>query len=167
MMITKGERIVLKKIFGSLNAVGEVYEVAHFTEDSVVIRTSNTKIAVASISFKDFDEYFIREAVDTSWTKWITVGEANNLIGYYKTNGKKVVFKTVAGIKAMATCCKEDTFNLGTGVMLAYQRCLLKEMKMKRQEILKKIDDDYKALHSVESEIKEQKDMLKRMLRGA
>lgn len=107
------------------------------------------------------------EAPKRVWTKWEVVGEAKdipqcgdygctksqcwyfNMCDYfgmddieYKTNGKKVMvrYKTKNGyIKSEATCHKEDTFNLLTGLKVAITRLTVKKAEYNAKNLIKEI----------------------------
>lgn len=159
MFVIKNEKVVLIKPMGSLATVGNVYEVANFTNKTIVLRDEKSKIAVASVGFDEFEEYFVKKEQAKTWTDWHdVVDREERILGYYKTNGRKVKFKTVDGIKSESTCCKEDDFNLAFGVRLAYERCGLKMLKQHKSDLEEEVNH-------IESKIAEQKNVIKRMIR--
>ena len=161
MNIFKNDRFVLIKEMEYFNKVGMIYEVANITETAVVLRDVKTKVAVGAVNIDDFDKYFVRPEYVKSWTKWWgMVDTAGNNIGFYRTNLKKVQVRNLDGIRAEASCNKHygDEFDLTFGIHLAYARCEDKK--------LKKLEAEYEnALKHIKSDMIENRNMIKRMLR--
>lgn len=161
MNIFKNDRFVLIKEMEYFNKVGMIYEVANITDTAVVLRNVKTKVAVGAVNIDDFDKYFVRPETVKSWTKWWgMVDTAGNMIGFYRTNLKKVQVRNLDGIRAEASCNKRygDEFDLTFGVHLAYARC--------EDKRLKKLETEYEnALKNIQSDKIENRNYIKKMLR--
>lgn len=159
MYIFRNDKVMLVKEVGNLNLVGEIYEVANITNTSVIIRDVNSKVAICSVDINDFEKYFKKPEEVRCWTKWQgMLDRTNSVMAYYRTNGKKVQVKTPDGVHAEAACNKCDEFNLAFGVNLAYARCL--------DKCLKSMASEYEsALNKVHSEMAENKNRMKKMIR--
>ena len=164
MSILKYDKVVLIKEFGKLKSVGKEYEVANVTETSLVLRDSETKIAVGVIGIKEFEEYFKKAEDIKGWTPWTQISNIDgSLIAMYRTNFKKVQVR-FQGYHAEASCNTMDDFNLFFGIKLAITRCRIKylnDCKQKNEEMLKEIDAHIKDINS---EITEVKNMMKKMI---
>lgn len=163
MSVLKYDRVVLIKEFGKLRTVGEVYEIANITEETFILRDARTKIAVAVIDIKDFEEYFRKEDEVKTWTPWTVFNVDDGRVAFYRTNRRKVEVK-YDGFKSTAYCSKGDEFNLHFGISLAYRRCLIKQsVKLK-----KNTEENKKAcealLEHLDSAIKDNKTFIKRMI---
>lgn len=144
MNIIRNDKVVLIKPMEALQTVGDTFEVANITETAVVIRNATTKIAVGAVDIKIFDEYFKKPEEVKSWTPWqrLTDGQGG-VIGFYRTNLKKVQVETAQKVRAEATCNKCDEFNLHFGLSLAWLRAenkTLKRVKTEYENILRNID---------------------------
>lgn len=142
MDVFKGDKLILTKEYGNL-AIGATYELANITDSKFILRELTTKLAVAAIEFDKLEEYFVKPEEFKGWTKWgVIANEYGNLIGMYRTNGKKVQVRMYSDsaciAKSEATCCKDDKFNLMFGINLAYLRCIEK-MHKKNKEKYEKI----------------------------
>ena len=167
MFVIKNEKVVLIKPMGELATIGNVYEVANFTNKTIVLRDEKTKIAMASVGFEEFEEYFAKQEQVKTWTDWHDVADVHaNVIGYYKTNGRKVKFKTPDGFKSESTCCKEDDFNLAFGIRLAMARTTLKVLKAEQEILSEEFTHLCDAMNEKDSQIAEQKNAIKRMIRS-
>lgn len=158
--VLKFDRVVLvKELNEKFKRVGEAYEIANILEDSFVLRSEKTKVAIGVINFKDFDEYFVHENNFKGWTPWQSlIGFDGQSDAMYRTNRKKVQVKFLT-TKDRAECCcsKGDEFNIGFGIQLAYLRCLNKARKKQRIELEEK-------LNSIEHEIAENNTIIKKMV---
>ena len=156
----KFDRVILtKELNEKLNKVGEAFEIANIIDGSFVLRSAKTKIAVGVVSFEDFDNHFVREENFKGWTNWTPlVGFDGQTDAMYRTNRKKTQVKFVT-TKDRAECCcsKDDDFNLGFGIQLAYLRCLNKARTRQRLELEEK-------LNMVEHEIAENETIMKKMV---
>lgn len=136
MNVFKNDKFVLVKEFGKLNNVGSTYEVASILEKSIVMRDGKTKVAACAVDIENFDEYFKKAEDINGWTPWTKFsGAQGEVIGFYRTNMKKVQVKSISGvgIKAEACCYKDDKFDLYFGLNLAFLRCKLKALnRMKK-----------------------------------
>lgn len=163
MSVLKYDRVVLIKEFEKLRTVGETYEIANIIEESFILRNAETKIAVGVINIKDFEEYFKKEEEVKSWTPWTVFNTNDGRVAFYRTNRRKVEVK-YDGVKSTAYCSKADEFNLYFGITLAYRRCLVKQsikLKKKTEENKRMLET---VLEQIESEIKDNKTFIKRMI---
>lgn len=138
MSVLKYDRVILVKEFGEkMKKVGEVYEVASILENDFLIRDGRTRVALGVISFEDFDKYFVHEENFKGWTKWTPlVGFDGQNDAFYRSNGKKIQVKFVTTKdRAESCCCKDDDFNLGFGIQLAYLRCLNKARARQKEKL--------------------------------
>ena len=93
------------------------------------------------------------------WTNWQKiVGFDGQSDVMYRTNKKKVRVKFLTDkVSAEACCCRDDDFNLGFGIQLAYLRCLNKAREKRRLEL-------EAELAFTEREIAENKAIMKKMV---
>ena len=128
-----GDKVILvKPLNDKLDIVGFQYEIGGITEDFYVIRQCNTGLAITSVNTNCFDEYFVKADQNYQWTEWGALfGEDRECaIALFRTNRKKVQVKIGDDIgEASCNIKNGDTFNLATGVRLAYLRCKIKQMK--------------------------------------
>ena len=156
MSVLKYDKVVLKKEFKSLKTVGEIYEIANITDTSFILRDAKKRIAVAVIDIKDFEEYFEPVSEVREWCPWTTFQTEGSVIGFYRTNGKKVEVRW-NGYKSAAYCNKVDDFNLHFGITLAYRRCIVKFLTDQKKQ--------YEKLLSVANgELKDNKNLIKNMI---
>ena len=98
------------------------------------------------------------------WTKWLPLRKMDgSLIGYYRTNQKRVQIKTPDGVRAEATCYKDDEFSLYFGIKLAYHRCLDKFYEKKLEEIACRIANLTEQYDEIYSAKRENKNKIKRL----
>lgn len=156
MNVFKNEKYVLVKKFNDLNVGGTIFEVANFTDTAIVLRNATTKIAVCAIDFDSFNEYFKKVEEVKGWTHWINIiNPFGEVIGWYKTNYRKVQVKTTDGTRSESCCCKEDDFNLNFGLNLAMKRCEVKAMDKKIQELNKSLEETRYNQNEIENQIKQ------------
>ena len=142
-----GEKITLIKPMGSLDVIGQQYEIGGITDDHIIIRDAQHRIAIAACDYKDFDTYFIKSIEQKSWTAWSAIiDENNNIVGSYRSNGKKVQVKT-GKVRAEASCCPHDTFNLALGVQIAFLRCQIKAHRQPYKEARSELDKLIKLVY--------------------
>ena len=138
MNIITGDKVMMVKGMERLNLIGEVFEVANITPDNnIILRDRKTKMAMCAIDVDHFDKHFIKAEDARKWTKWNAIrSEEDEVLAYYKTNGKKVIVKMPDGVNAMASCNEKhgEVFNLSTGIFLAYMRCRQKIERKKMKE---------------------------------
>jgi len=133
-MLLVGDKIILKKPIGKLRMVGKILEIANVitvenNQCQFIARDNLTKVAVGSFSFSEIEDNFIRYSDIYKWSDWCPVVEQGSLCGYYKTNGKRVIFKTIKGNKGKSSCnLQYDDFNLEKGIHIAYLRAKQKEL---------------------------------------
>lgn len=151
--------VLVKELNEKFKQVGDTFEVANILEDSFLLRSAKTKVAIGVVNFNDFDNHFVAAENFKGWTPWQTlVGFDNQNDVMYRTNRKKTQVKFIT-TKDKAECCcsKDDDFNLSFGIQLAYLRCLNKARERQRVELKEK-------LNMVEHEIAENKTIVKKMV---
>ena len=156
----KFDRVILtKELNEKFKQIGEAYEVANILENSFLLRSAKTKVAIGVVSFEDFEKHFVAEDKFKGWTSWQPlVGFDGHSDAFYRTNHKKVQVKFLTDkVRAECCCCKDDDFNLGFGIQLAYLRCLNKARTKQRIELEEK-------LNMVEHEIAENNTIIKKMV---
>ena len=119
--ILKFDKVVLtKELNDRFKQVGETFEVANVLEDSFLLRSAKTKVAIGVVSFEDFEMHFVHAENFKGWTPWTPlVGFDGQSDCHYRTNRKKVQVKFLTNkVRAEACCTKGDNFNLGFGVQL-------------------------------------------------
>lgn len=138
----KFDKVILtKELNDKFKQVGEVFEVANILDDSFLLRSAKTRVAIGVVSFEDFEEHFVREESFKGWTNWTPlVGFDGQSDAMYRTNGKKTQVRFLTDkVRAECCCTKGDDFNLGFGVQLAYLRCLNKAREIQKTELEKKL----------------------------
>ena len=135
--------ILVKELNDKFKKVGESFEVANIFDDSFLLREAKSKVAVGVISFKDFENHFVKEESFKGWTNWTRIiGFDGQNDAFYRTNGKKVQVRFLTDkVRAEASCNLkfEDKFNLFFGLNLAYLRCLNKALNKQKALYEKKI----------------------------
>lgn len=156
----KFDRVVLiKELNDKFKQVGETFEVASILENSFLLRSEKTKVAVGVVSFDDFEKHFTHEENYKGWTKWTPlVAFDGQTDAFYRTNRKKVQVKFLTdNVRAECCCCKDDDFNLSFGIQLAYLRALNKARLKQKAEL-------EETMKSVEHEIAENNTIIKKMV---
>lgn len=141
----KGDKIKLVKPMGVFTNVGEVCEVTDIREDgSIWFRFGG--VHLGCMSYDEYEKYFepVKEKVKREWSEWkqclydfdfdcraYGLKISDSIFGdlWYRDNGKRIQIKTTMGdknIRASATCCDNDEFDLETGLELAIKRLLPK-----------------------------------------
>lgn len=151
--------ILVKELNDKLKNVGETYEIANILDDYFVLRNANSKIAVGTVSFNDFERCFVHAENFKGWTGW------QQMIGFngqcdcvYRTNRRKTQVKFLTTkVRGESCCCKGDEFNLSFGVQMAYLRALNKAQEQKKI----KLEEELKE---VNHEIAENNNIMKRMI---
>lgn len=153
------EVILAKELNDKFKQVGESFEVANILEDSFLLRSAKTKVAIGVVSFNDFEKHFVHKSNFKGWTTWQSiVGFDGQSDAMYRTNRKKVQVKFVTTKdRAECCCCKDDDFNLSFGIQLAYLRCLNKARTKQKIELEER-------LNMVEHEIAENETIIKKMV---
>ena len=158
--VLKFDRVILiKELNEKLKQVGDAFEIANILDGSFLLRSAKTKIAIGVVSFEDFENHFVHEENFNGWTNWTPlVGFDGQSDAFYRTNRKKIQVKFLTDkVRAESGCCKDDDFNLGFGVQLAYLRCLNKARTKQRI----KLEEN---LNMVEHEIAENESIMKKMI---
>jgi hypothetical protein len=156
----KFDRVVLtKELNEKFKQVGEVFEIANILDGSFLLRDSKTRIALGIVDFEDFDKHFVHEENFKGWTKWQPlIGFDGQSDAFYRTNRKKTQVKFLTTKDRGESCChRDDDFNLGFGIQLAYLCALNKAREKQRIELEEK-------LNTVNREIAENKNIMKKMI---
>ena len=139
----RGDKVILIKECDALKTIGETYEVANITDTQVVVRNAMSKVAVGAVDISVFDQYFKKPEEVKGWTNWNRlVANNGDIVGFYRTNYKKVQVRTNDNIRAEASKHKDDKFNLFFGLQLASVRCAnkaLRKMELEHENSLKEI----------------------------
>ena len=150
MGILKNDEVTMIKEFDGIKKIGEVFQVANITDTMIVLRDKYTKVAIAAVKIDEFDKYFTKNYPKGKWTDWIGFSdERGNLMGYYRTNQKRVEVKTISNkiFKGKASCNTMDDFSLEKGWKLAMARCKRKIVSYYRDKLSEEIS-------SLDSELK-------------
>lgn len=165
--VLKFDRVVLtKELDDKFKQVGEVFEIANVFDNSFLLRSAKTKVALGVVSFEDFNDHFTHEKKLKGWTPWTQfVGFDGQNDASYRTNGKKVQVRFLTSkIKAEACCCRDDEFNLSFGLRVAYLRCLNKAL-LEQKTVYEERKNAYEAkINDVNSELAENETILKKMI---
>lgn len=158
--VLKFDKVILtKELNEKFKQVGEAFEIANILEDSFLLRSAKTRVAIGVVSFSDFEKHFVHAENFKGWTNWTPlVGFDGQSDAFYRTNRKKVQIKFVTTKdRAECCCCEDDDFNLSFGVQLAYLRCLNKA-RAKQKERLEA------ELKMVNHELAENESIIKKMV---
>jgi hypothetical protein len=156
----KFDKVILtKELNDKFKQIGEVFEIANILDDSFLLRSAKTKVAIGVVNFEDFDKHFVHEENFKGWTNWTPlVGFDGQSDAFYRTNRKKVQVKFLTSkVKAEACRCNKDDFNLSFGIQLAYLRCLNKAREQQRTAL-------NAELAFVERELAENESIIKKMV---
>lgn len=156
----KFDKVILtKELNDKFKQVGETFEIANILEDSFLLRSAKTRVAIGVVSFEDFDKHFVHEENFKGWTNWTPlVGFDGQSDAFYRTNRKKVQVKFLTSkVRAEACRCNKDDFNLSFGIQLAYLRCLNKAREQQRTAL-------NAELAFVERELAENEAIIKKMV---
>lgn len=87
----------------------------------------------------------------SKWTQWTKLMNGRNeLIGFYRTNGKKVQVRAMHdNIRGEATCNKTDVFNLYIGINVAYLRMkkkIVDKVRFDCQQVLEGCDKEEREI---------------------
>lgn len=151
--------VLVKELNEKFKQVGDTFEVANILEDSFLLRSAKTKVAIGVVNFNDFDNHFVAAENFKGWTPWTPlIGFDGQSDAMYRSNGKKTQVKFITDkVRAECCCTKGDNFNLSFGIQLAYLRCLNKARTQQRIELKEK-------LNAVEHEIAENETIIKKMV---
>ena len=151
--------ILIKELNEKFKQVGDVFEIANILEDSFLLRSAKTKVAIGIISFDDFNRHFVHEKNFNGWTPWQSlIGFDGQSDAMYRTNRKKTQVKFLTTKVRGESCChKDDDFNLSFGIQLAYLYALNKARAKQREELEEK-------MNMVEHEIAENLTIIKKMV---
>ena len=154
--------VLVKELNDKFRQIGETFEVANILEDSFLLRNAKTKVAIGVVGFKDFDKYFVHEDNFKGWTPWTTfVGFDGQNDCMYRTNRKKTQVKFLTdNIRGESCCHRDDGFNLGFGIQLAYLYALNKARERQKTELEEKLD-------FVNHELAEYKTIIKKMVNAS
>ena len=149
MNVVIGEKVILTQPVDKLKNVGEVFEIANVVENFVVLRHERTKMAVGVCNITDMDAHFEKyeHFNNRKWTPWTRLLNCREeVIGFYRTNGKKVQVRTLHdNYRGEATCNKTDTFNVWFGINLAWERMhskIIADYKKNVEKAMKHIKEE-------------------------
>lgn len=151
--------VLVKELNERFKKVGEVFEIANILENSFLLRSPETKVALGIISFEDFENCFVSAEKFKGWTPWTQfIGfDGQNDISY-RTNGKKVQVRSLTDkVRGEACRNKNDDFSLSFGIRAAYLRCLNKSLAKQKAEYAEKIK-------MIDRELAENETILKKMI---
>ncbi len=145
-----GDKIRLVKKMGVFDNIGEICEVTDI-QDGGVICFKFGGYHLGCMSYDEYEKYFenVEEPVKREWSEWkcepICFRSLNNrnlyFDGKYRSNGKKVEFKVrfsdCKSLKASATCCPDDEFDVQKGLDLAKKRFIVKYLEKQVKNIAK------------------------------
>lgn len=148
-----GDKIKLVKKMGAFDNIGEICEVTDIQDGGVICFKFGCGKHLGCMSYDEYEKYFekVEEPVKREWTSWkhenICFRSLNNnnlfFSGKYRTNGKKVEFKVNftanESMKASATCCPDDEFDIEKGLRLAKTRFIVKYLDQQVKDIAKKM----------------------------
>ena len=146
-----GDKIRLVKKMGVFDNIGEICEVTDIQDGGVICFKFGRGCNLGCMSYDEYEKYFesVEEPVKREWSEWkwepICFKSLHNNIlvfdGKYRTNGKKVEFKVrfsdYESLKASATCCPEDEFDVKKGLDLAKKRFIVKYLEQQVKDIAK------------------------------
>ena len=134
----KGDKIKFVAKMGVFDNIGEICEVIDVSDGGVITFKFGGELHMGCMSYDEFQKYFelVEAPKKREWTKWdYRIYDKEYSSPYYskpiklhyqcRHNGKKVQVRRF-GIKAEATCAKEDEFNFEIGLQLALYRLLAK-----------------------------------------
>jgi len=101
-----GNTIEMVKPIGKCDMIGCRFKVTDITDDQIEFIS---KFGIGYMSYTEFDTYFVKHRV---WTSWIKIAPGFS----YKTDGEKYVRVKFGEYKVKASCNKMDTFDLKTGI---------------------------------------------------
>lgn len=156
----KFDRVVLvKELNEKFKKVGDAFEIANILDGSFLLRDSKTRVALGVVSFEDFERCFVCESNFKGWTPWtLFSGFDGHNDCMYRTNRRKTQVRFLTDkVSAESCCCKSDEFNLAFGIRTAYLRCLNKALLKKKSEYESK-------LKAVDTEIADNRSILKKMI---
>ena len=151
--------VLVKELNERFKQVGETYEIANILEDSFMLRSEKTKVALGLVNFEDFEKHFVAAENYKGWTPWQSfIGFDGQSDAMYRTNRKKVQVKFLTTKVRGESCChKDDDFNLNFGIQLAYLYALNKAREKQKSELEAK-------LNIVKHEISENETIIKKMV---
>ena len=107
---------------------------------TTLVRRQEKRFVLALAAAAEYEIFLSQIVGDNYWTKWNTIYDLNGeLIGYYRTNNKKVQFRfnyLSSKYQGTSFCHKEDSFDLATGISIALNRSLKKKFRCKRKFLI-------------------------------
>ena len=152
----KGDKIKLVKEFSGFKEVGTVCTVST-VNPLCFIFSYFTKDGIKQFGFASYNEYvkYFEPVIEEdkpetpkrTWSNWRSIMSDKyydlNEIRFemellYRTNGKKVQVKSInPELRAEASCCKEDKFDVNKGLDLAEKRLIVKLLDYQVKEMAK------------------------------
>ena len=158
MNVVMGEKVILTNPIDKLKSVGAVFEIANIVDNYIVLRDAKTKVAVGICNIVDMDFHFkkFENFTGNKWTSWTNIlDETGNIIGFYRTNGKKVQVRSFeSNFRGEASCNKTDTFDAWFGLRLAWERMQSKIIANHKKQCETAIKDTVTAEHNNKNNIK-------------
>lgn len=157
MNIVIGDKVVMINELGRMALIGETFEVAGMTEDSVVLRDQQSGSCICSVHIDNFDKHFKKPDEIKGWSKWATIMDSEgNICAFYRSRPEKgkvevkladgeLELNKSHGVRCSATCSQGDAFNLEFGIRLAMQRCYKKQHE-RNVKVLEESIEYYKSL---------------------
>ena len=155
------DNVMLIKPFDKLTAVGSVFTVSAINQGEFELCMEGVTDTFCIVNIVTLCTYF-EKLEENKWTDWSTLMSRdgkNTVVAYYKTNNRKVIVKLHNGVKAMATCNTKygDSFNLATGIQLAYMRCISKTLQ-------RGIENYSNVIEEIKRELKENDDKINQLI---
>ena len=127
----KGDRIRLKAKMGVFDNIGEVCEVTDISDGGVICFKFGNGSHLGCMSFDEYEKYFElveeeKEPVKRVWSRWKL-----GYIIFYNPNRECIEKES---LRANASCCKEDEFDLSKGRELAEKRLIVKYLAREVKE---------------------------------
>lgn len=155
MTLFVGDSLVLITPYECLQNIGITYEVADIRAGLVILKDPISRRAICGIPIETIFDYFKKPENVRKWTSWsVMTDDRGNVIGYYRTNGRKVQYRALDGVRSEACCHRMDQFNIGFGLRLAYLRADAKRVIAKMDEIDKEMTECKSKLSSINQEQK-------------
>lgn len=155
MTLFVGNKLMLIKPYESLENVGNIYMVADIRAGLIILKDPVSRRAVGGVPIEVIFDYFKKPEDMREWTSWSNIADMlGKRVGQFRTNGRKVQYRSWDGIKAEACCHKLDTFDVGFGLRLAYLRADAKRVMKAMDELDTQMSSYCSELLSINQEQK-------------
>lgn len=149
-MITKGMKLIVTKPVGNILKVGEVCEILDIVEGSLIsFKFGKDGYLKGMMTFDECEKHFaeyeeVKSKPKKTWSKWeYRRWDYFNIHGYrqyvdikFRSNGECVQMRC-RNLKSSARCHQLDTFDLVTGVNIAWKRMQIKILQEELEDYLK------------------------------